>query len=243
MLIAVCDDNINELETTSKFVNDYFTKENISVDILKFNHPAELLDHIRYNPEQIIDVFFLDIVMQINGIDVAKLIRKNNDDSIIIFTTTSKEFAIDAFAVRAYDYILKPIDQKDLNNKMSKLVEKLSHQIKSTFTFKTSDLKILNIEIKNIAYIESIDRRMQIHMINKEIYSSTVLKNKFLDSIPFDYESYNFINCHVSYIVNMNHIKAIDGTDFILKNDSFIPISKKAFTKVKKQYIDYLLGE
>ena len=73
--------------------------------------------------------------------------------------------------------------------------------------------------------------------------TSTTLHSKFLESIPFDYEKLNFINCHASYVVNMNHVKSMNDKSFIMKNEEVIPISKNLLTIVKKRYINYLVGE
>ena len=80
-------------------------------------------------------------------------------------------------------------------------------------------------------------------MKNGDVITSTTLHSKFLDSIPFDYEKYGFLNCHASYVVNMNYIKAITDKSFSLKNDEKIPISKSMLPTVKKTYINYLVGD
>ena len=69
------------------------------------------------------------------------------------------------------------------------------------------------------------------------------MHSKFLEAIPFNYEKSNFINCHASYVVNMNYIKSINDKSFIMKNDDVIPISKSMLSQVKKTYINYLVGD
>lgn len=244
MRIVVCDDSIEELQNTSLYINEYCNKNNIALDLLSFAEPRDLINYLSFDEgEHKIDAYFLDIVMPINGIEVAKKIRDFDRDGIIIFVTTSREFAIEAFDVKAYDYILKPFEKDVFYRKLDDLTNKLNVQLKNTFSFKTSDLNFVSIEINNISYIESIDRRMVFHLINGELVYSPILKNKFINSIPFDFELYNFINCHVSYIVNMNQIKELNGNSFILKDDSEVPISNRYFATVKKQYINYLVGE
>ena len=80
-------------------------------------------------------------------------------------------------------------------------------------------------------------------MKNKEIISSTMLRTKFLESIPFDYERLNFIECHNSFIVNMYYIASIQNSDFKLNNNELVPISKRLFKEAKEKYIKYLIGE
>lgn len=244
MRIVLCDDSFDELQNTSLYINEYCNKNNIPLDLISFSEPKDLINYLSFDEgEHKVDAYFLDIVMPINGIEVGKKIREFDRDGIIIYITTSKEYAIDAFDVKAYDYILKPFDKDLFFKKLDDLTSKLNVQLKNTFSFKTSDLNFVSIEINNISYIESIERRMVFHLINGELIYSPILKNKFINSIPFEFELYNFINCHVSYIVNMNQIKELNGNSFILKDNSEVPISNRYFASVKKQYINYLVGE
>ena len=108
---------------------------------------------------------------------------------------------------------------------------------------KTNDYNITTVNVRDITYIESMNRRITFHLRNGKGITSTTLHSKFLESIPFDYEKCNFINCHASFIVNMNYIKAINEKAFVLKDETIIPISKTSYQEVKKAYIKFLLGE
>lgn len=242
MKFTICDDTLSDLLNTEKIINKYAKQNNINFDIEKHNHPNTLLNQVSFKPEEY-RIFFLDIVMQKNGIDVAKEIKKVCKNAIIVFTTTSKEFAIEAFEVNAYHYLLKPLNQKKVFECIDKILSEALKTTKNVFHIKTNDKNLLTIDVKDVSYIESISRRIAIHLKNEETILSTSLRAKFLDSIPFDYENLNFINCHASYIVNMNDIKGISDKSFTMKNGEQIPISKSMFSQVKKKYIQYLVGE
>ena len=78
----------------------------------------------------------------------------------------------------------------------------------------------------------------------KKQYGQNFLRDdSLLESIPFEYQKYGFINCHASYVVNMNYIKGITDKFFIMKNESQIPISKSMSSSVKKAYINFLVGD
>ena len=72
---------------------------------------------------------------------------------------------------------------------------------------------------------------------------TTSIRGKFLEEIPFDIETYNFINCHTSFVVNMSQIKSITDHSFIMKNGHHIPIAKRIEKQVVETYTKYLLGE
>lgn len=243
MRIAICDDSLLELENTKKLVSSYYQKIQVNVEISCFDNPANLIKLINLPNNTGFDIYFLDVIMQINGIETARKIREVSHDAVIIFTTTSSEFAVDAFTVKAYHYLIKPIAEEQMNAVLDDLSINFNYRTKNTFNFKTQTLNILSIEINEVCFIESIDRRIVIHLITGESITSTALRTKFLDSIPFNYENYNFISCHASFIVNMNHVKAIEDGSFIMKNGFVVPIAKRNFSSIKKEYIKYLIGE
>ena len=242
MKFTICDDSLSDLNAIETLINKYARINNISIKVERHNHPDTLINQVSFKPEEY-HVFFLDVVMQKNGIDIAKIVKEHCKDSIIVFATSSKEFAIDAFGVRAFDYLLKPLDENQVFDCITRVIEAIKVNSNSFFKFKTNDKDIKAINIKDISYIESISRRIVLHMKNKEEIVSTSLHSKFLESIPFDYEKCHFLNCHASYIVNMNDVQSISDKSFTMKNGDIIPISKSLFPLVKKTYIDYLVGE
>lgn len=242
MKFTICDDTIKDLNELEKILQSYVKANNATITIEKYNDPEMLIKNVTNNPLDY-HIFFLDVVMPKNGIDAAKAIKSLREDAVIIFTTTSKEFAVDAFGVRAYDYLIKPLEEEQVFNCINRLLKELKFTQKAFCKIKTNDLTITTVNIKEISYIESINRRIQIYLKNGDVITSTTLHAKFLDSIPFEYEKYGFINCHASYVVNMNHIKGITDKFFVMKNEEKIPISKSMLTTVKKTYINFLVGE
>lgn len=243
MRIAICDDNLLELENTKKLVSSYYQNIQVNVEITCFDNPVNLIRLISMPNNTGYDIYFLDMIMQINGIETATKIREVAKDAIIIFTTTSTEYAVDAFTVKAYNYLLKPITIEMITKVLDDLSIHFNYRTLNTFNFKTQALNILTIEINQVCYIESIDRRIVIHLVTGEQITSTALRGKFLDAIPFKYENYNFIACHGSFIVNMNYVKAIEDGSFVMKNGFIVPIAKRNFAAIKKEYIKYLIGE
>lgn len=242
MKFTICDDTIKDLNELDKILQSYVKTNNTAITIEKYSNPHELIENVSLNPLDY-HIFFLDIVMPINGIDTAKKIKELREDAIIIYTTTSKEFAVDAFGVRAYDYLMKPLEQEQVFNCITRLLNELKFSQKAFCKIKSNDLTITSINIKEIMYIESINRRIKIYLKNGDVITSTTLHSKFLESIPFEYEKYGFINCHASYVVNMHEVKGITDKFFVMKNEEKIPISKSMLSIVKKTYINFLVGD
>ena len=242
MRILICDDTQSDLDVTYKYVTEYYKKKNINVKIDCFTDCNIVLNLLNFIEDNQYDLYFLDVVMQHNGIYVASEIIKKVPNASIIFTTTSKEFAIDAFKVQAFDYILKPLDKTEFYDSIDRIMKKLNIK-KNTWSFKTNDLTLISINLEEIRYIESTNRRIDVHLCNDEIITSTTIRTKFLETIPFNLTENSFLLCHNSFIVNMNKIKGIKDVEFIMDNGEIVPISKRMLKEVKEQYINYLVGD
>lgn len=242
MRILICDDTQSDLDVTYKYVTEYYKKKNINVKIDCFTDCNIVLNLLNFIEDNQYDLYFLDVVMQHNGIYVASEIIKKVPNASIIFTTTSKEFAIDAFKVQAFDYILKPLDKTEFYDSIDRIMKKLNIK-KNTWSFKTNDLTLISINLEKIRYIESTNRRIDVHLCNDEIITSTTIRTKFLETIPFNLAENSFLLCHNSFIVNMNKIKGIKDVEFIMDNGETVPISKRMLKEVKEQYINYLVGD
>ena len=242
MRILICDDTQSDLDVTYKYVTEYYKKKNINVKIDCFTDCNIVLNLLNFIEDNQYDLYFLDVVMQHNGIYVASEIIKKVPNASIIFTTTSKEFAIDAFKVQAFDYILKPLDKTEFYDSIDRIMKKLNIK-KNTWSFKTNDLTLISINLEEIRYIESTNRRIDVHLCNDEIITSTTIRTKFLETIPFNLAENSFLLCHNSFIVNMNKIKGIKDVEFIMDNGETVPISKRMLKEVKEQYINYLVGD
>lgn len=243
MRIAICDDTELDLKNLENLVKLYSKEFNVPITIETFSSPHVLLNHIHYFKQNEFDLYFLDIIMEENGINVASTIRKTNPDVPIVFTTSSKEYAIDAFKVRAYDYILKPISKNELFECLNKLTQTIKTALKNVFSIKIEDLSYVTINVNEISFIEQKERRIVYHMTNGKTYTTTSIRGKFAEEIPFKFDMYNFINCHHSFVVNMNQIASIDDYSFTMKNGDNIPISKRILKQVRDTYVKYLLGE
>ena len=243
MRVALCDDTNSDLENLKKLLQAYSKLNNIPLDIDIYNNSRVLINNVSYFREKEYSIYFLDIIMDKNGIDVAKELREVTPDVPIIFTTSSKEFAINAFKVQAYDYILKPVKKEELFSCLDKLITSMQVAVKASFNIKLNNLSIVTININEITYIEQKDRRLMFHMNDGTSHLTTSIRGKFLEEIPFKIEDYNFINCHSSFVINMNQIKSITDHFFIMKNGDNIPIAKRIEKQVVDTYTNYLLGE
>lgn len=238
--IAVCDDDKKELTIINNFLKEFSARYNdreFKIDI--YNSSFDLSEELQRGKSY--DLYLLDIIMpDIDGIKLGEEIRQGQEDAFIIYLTTSEEFALEAYQVMAFNYLLKPLDKQIFNNILHKAIAKIDNDNKKRITVKTKNgsvilenRQIVCAEYCNHAVIYSLDNSAEI-ISNTSRESFDVMIKELLDDN-------RFLKCHKSYIVNMNYIKEINRKNFVLKNDIIIPIASANYKNTKQKFFDFLL--
>lgn len=230
--IAVCDDENHQRTELVFIIKKALQLKNTQYFIYQYENGEELLQS---NLE--INLFFLDIKMnKLTGIETAKKIRQVNEKAIIIFITALKEYVFDAFDVRAFHYILKPISEEKLRSVLYSALLQLEGTGK--FIIAKTISECTKIFTKDILYIEARLRKVVIHTN----YDIIEYYNKLSD-MEDDLKEYNFFRCHKSYLVNLKYIKSYYNTSITLKNGENIYISKHKLSDFSKSFMYYLKNE
>ncbi|MCB2296455.1 LytR/AlgR family response regulator transcription factor [Clostridium tagluense] len=233
--IAICDDDIGELNIISIFISKIIENLNISFKITVFNQGLDLMEHMR-SPKESFDILFLDIYMKdSNGIDIARKIREFDEECKIIFITSSQEHAIDSYEVRATYYILKPVNEEKLSTAIKIAMEGLDKENKQILIInKKGSYKVL---YKDILYGESKARIVNIYLKSHEVITFYSKLEDFFQKLQDE----RFLKSHKSFIVNMDYISKIENNSIFMINNSNIPISIANITEIKEKYFKYLL--
>ena len=119
--IAVCDDSPQFLQTAADLVSAWAAQRNIPAEISTYQNGDELLEA---NSAKRFDIVFLDIIMPLlNGMDTARELRENDTVIRIIFLTSSPEFALDSYDVKAQGYLLKPVSSDKIYSALDESAE------------------------------------------------------------------------------------------------------------------------
>lgn len=195
--------------------------------------------------DHIVDLIFLDIQMpELNGLDYSRMIPQQTR---VVFTTAFNQYALDGYKVNALDYLLKPISYPDFlqaANKAQewfKLVEKSQQTEQPEKTekaedkqsiFVKSEYKLIQIELKNILYIEGLKDYVKIYEENSTKPIMSLMSMKAMeDMLPSD----RFMRVHRSYIVQKEKIRIIEHNRIVFGN-TYIPIGDS----YKQVFQDYL---
>lgn len=195
---VLCDDSALALKRLSKMLETIFIKHNIEANIgYSASTPNEVLEYTR---DHKVDVLFLDINLNsnLNGCDVANLVRKKNKNIYIIFLTGHLEYALLAYKYKTFDYLAKPIVDERLEETILRLIDDISLE-KCHFIKINNNRTIINANEINFIKKDGMKLVLCTGTENYETYSSF---SKFETCLPE-----NFIRCHKSYIVNINNVK------------------------------------
>jgi two-component system, LytTR family, response regulator LytT len=156
------------------------------------------------------DVVFLDVEMpKMNGMEAAASLKELKKTPLIVFATAYPDFAVEAFRHEAVDYLVKPFDEVQLNETISRL-EKLLLMAAEEEEETSSLNKLLAIE--GDEEINYLDPKQIMYLYRDERYTRIVLQDReFVTKAPLkEFETrlkdYSFFRIHKSYLVNLEFV-------------------------------------
>lgn len=218
--IAICDDNIFVCTELEDIILKYGEKNYLDFNIEIFYRGESLYEHLTRNKKY--DIIFLDIEMYtLNGVHIGKRLRNDIKDELtkIVYISAYKDYAMELFEIRPFNFIIKPIDENKLIDTLEKIINNMNIDNKG-FIYKVGH-SYKKEDINNIIYFESQEKKVKMVTLNyTEIFYGS-LKEVYKQLLE-----YKFFYPHKSYLVNYNHIKFFEYNQLILVNDIIIPIGK-----------------
>lgn len=232
--IAICEDQTNQQDLLKKYLQQILKDYKNSYEILIYQSGEDLLKNYPQN----VDIFILDIQMyNINGMDVARKIREIDENKVeIIFITSLVEYIQEGYEVRAYRYLLKPINYDDLEKHMINCIKEIEKREKYLIISDKNNIK--KIKQSEITYIEIQKKDMTIHTINGDY----LIKNT-MDKIEREIDNISFYRCHKSFLVNLEYVERIKQYVAILENKEEVLISRHRFKDTKNQFYKLIGGK
>lgn len=229
---AICEDVTSDAERIAEYVRASGFQSSISCFV---SGEAFLESH----PWKKFDIVFFDIYMDdISGIETARRLREYDKDCMIIFTTTSREHALDAFRVDAVQYLIKPVEQQDISSLLKKLLDSLSQKKIETVPLNLRGTHC-EIPVDNIRYVEAKNHNCLVHTTPDVLETGSSMKMSDFERLLLPPR---FLNCHRAYIVNLSYVAEIDR-DFEMQGGGVAYIRCGDVAKCAKAYKKWLLYE
>jgi DNA-binding LytR/AlgR family response regulator len=231
MRIAICDDSKENLALLEDVVDGLKLRE---TEVECFENGESLLRYISDSKENFYQIYLLDIEMPgINGLETAKQIREIDKRAIIIFVTAYSDYVFSSFEVQPFRFINKPVDREKLENVIHAAVNYI--YTSKRYIFISVDKAKIQLCCEDIMYFEGDKRKVNVYL-PEETYS---FYSKMSDIEKMVDNSW-FVRIHVSFIVNMDYVKAIYTDEIVLNNGIHLPVSRKYQRSVKLEHMRYL---
>ena len=238
--IALCDDEEAELDKTENMMKAYQEQNRgCSFSIERFNSADDLLWKVKEN-EYMPDLLLMDIYMPRKlGIEAAKELREMGNECRIVFLTTSKEYALEAFRVDATQYLVKPVSKEELFSVLDKLLGSLLEEQKKYLLLRI-DNKNRRIAMKDIVYCEAQKKGQCIYLSDGTQLLLRLTMAKIYEMLS-DYKE--FVKAGISYIVNLEHIESLNAQELQMDNGRTVYLPRGSYQLLKEQYFNYYCGD
>ena len=228
--IAICDDEKHMSAHIRAFVSDFFRKKNREIHLQTFLSGEELLSY-----DGKIDILFLDIQMKdMDGMETARKLRADKFRGFLIFITVLKEMVFQSFEVQAYDYLVKPVEEKQFEKTMERLYASMQNDSEdSLLVQKGYEGRIIPKD--EIVFCEIIDRKIYLNLASGEV----VDYYDRIENLETKLGSH-FFRCHRSYLINLKHLKGYKNGTAYMDSGREVPVSRlrgKEFSSVILQYM------
>ena len=212
MKIALCDDDEKELSNIRSLLDNYQKTHNIPFTYQEYHSSCELA--LQASKERF-DIYLLDILMpHMTGMQLAREIRTFDHAADIIFLTTSSDFAVESYTVKATNYLMKPVSSNAFFAAMDDIL-RVKTQEQGHFLVLKSRIGVHKVPLSELIYVEAQNRKVIYYTSGREQIVCTELFSSVCNSLLQHRE---FIQVHRSFLVNMNYIRSIGTMDMCLHN-------------------------
>lgn len=226
--IGICDDEPIIMNVVKEKCESIMESTGFPYDISCFTDGVLLLEH-----DENFDFVILDIEMpNINGLEVAKRLKKKDEHCTIVILTSYNEFMQQGYVAKAFRYLTKPIDDIELKEAIMGFIEEKINNKSITIN---SDGKIHLIHERDIFYVESLGEGSAVITPNDPLICNYTMKD-WLRMLNKD----AFILSHRTYIVHLKYVKNITRTHVVLVNNKEVQLARRKYKEVKNKFLQYV---
>lgn len=231
--IAICDDEEAQRILLARYVEEWADTRQIPVKTEVFPGSEHFL--FIWEEDKTFDLLILDIEMgEMNGMSLALKLREQNWDIPILFVTGYDKYMAQGYEVSALHYLLKPIQKQKMFSVLDRAVQKQPPAQKLMFR---TDSGMISLPVPEIWFFEAQGHTCILHTkeAGYSIYIGITELKKQLGAI------HAFVPCHRSYIVNLQHVTALEKAELLLDNQTRLPLSRGSAKEVNQAFIKYYL--
>lgn len=234
MRLAVCDNEIEECILIKRQLEKCGQNSpSETYEIHHFTSGEAFLEELRKDSGDY-DMVFMDVYMDgMNGIEAARAARKLSPMLELVFITTSREFAVEAFQIQALHYLVKPVTLEQLGTALDRYRQKKG---KIRYLEVAQGRNMVRLRFSQIHYLQSRNNGTDIfidnHVLHVNLNTSALIEQ--MDG--------RFLSIRRGMCVNMSFIKRMDADQCVLKNGEIVLLSRKERADIRSRYREYIFG-
>lgn len=232
--IAICEDDHADIMCLQEMLEQCGEKRGAEYHIDTYQTGKELV-----SASEAYDVLFLDIDLpDINGIELATVIREKDVVVSIIYLTNYSDLHRFVLPVHPFAYLTKPISEDKLEKTMDDLEQYNRRLEKSknipTIYFNTMQGAV-KLSVDEICYFEYMSKKVKIVTNEGEFFLKSSIREVYEQV-----EKYEFAYLHRAFIINMWRVRRVLSKDVKMDDGSIIPIAQRRYSEFKGQFNDFL---
>jgi two-component system response regulator LytT len=229
--IAICDDQLQCRKQTEEAVRECLKGLEYGVEL--FKDGFEFLQAFGRKPY---DLVLLDIEMpKIDGISLAKELRKLHKDVPIVFLTSHIEYALEGYEVNALRYLTKPVSIPKLREVLSCVRQRMQEQ---RILWVKTELGDQKLPVREIVFMEAQNQNILIYTTGGT-YNIRYNLSDYQQELASD----GFFRIHRGYLVSLGHVKSVGKCELTMDNGAVLPVSRAKEKELKEALFQYIQRE
>lgn len=229
--ILVCDDEQAFVDKLGDWLRRN-TARDLTPDVHTCTDPAALSD----GELSSFDIIFLDIDMgYVNGIEVARRLRRLQAHALLIFMTNYVEYSPEGYEVNAFRFLLKSQLEAKLPSYYKDALQVLQRR-EEVFTYAFNG-ETCRVKLRDILYLESQSRMLCLHTLAPARGESCFYGK--MEEVEERLAGSGFVRVHKSYLVNMAHIRRMSYAEVLLDDGTALPVSQRKYPTIRTIYLNW----
>lgn len=231
--LLICDDNLSDARHLRTLLETYGEKAGLPFQITLCTQTEDIQRELQRS--ELYEVLFLDIYLEssLNGVDLARLLRRQNSRIKLVFVSTSPLHALDAFGVNASQYLVKPVGYAALAQTLDRL---LAEQRDGEFIHVNCANQIVKIFLRDLLYTETQRHYQALYLANGTVERARMTQAELRDSLQ---GQRRFARVGASFLVNLDYVVRVASDRVEIQGDRVIHVPRRALAELKRQYFDY----
>lgn len=238
--IAVCDDEPEQLEKVTGMLRDYGQRRSVPPwQVFPFPSGYALLDGAE--DQGGFDLYLLDVLMPgLDGIQTGAKLRAQGDPGEIVYLTNSRDHAVESYGVRAFYYLVKPVEAEALFPVLDAALERLERRDRESVVVHTAQGP-RRLRLDRILYVERAGRGMRYHCADGTVDTRTI-QVPFREAVKCLLQDPRFTLCGASFLLNLEHVAGVESQSALLDSGERVALPRAAVAPFKIAWGKYWLN-